>query len=356
VLAAAFALSAPAFSQPQASGGADDALRADEHFHKGQKLVDLGRLKEAREEYLTAFRLKRSYDVAGNLGSLELDLKLPRDAAEHLLFALHNYAASGTTPAQLAKAKERFAEVERQVGRIKVSVSVARADVFVDGKPVGLAPLGEDLFVDEGEHTIEARLAGYEPASQTIKIAKGAAQLVTLKLTPAAAMPLPVVSAVPLASAAPLASASASSAPPPPPSSSVPTPLVPSRGPNPAFIIASSVLAAGGVAAGIGFTVAANGKSGAADSLEAKVPGRSACTGAPGVALSADCKTLKSTVSEQSTMRNAAFVGFAAGGAFALVAVGLGVWRLKTPATTGVLHVSPVIGTREGGIVLGGAW
>jgi hypothetical protein len=349
LLAAAFGLSAPAFSQPK-TASADDTQQADEHFHKGKELMASGHVKEAREEYLTAFRLRKSYDVAGNLGNAELTLGFPRDAAEHLLFALHHYAASGTTAAQLETAKQRFADAERQVGRVKVSVSMNGADVLVDGTVVGRAPLDEDVFVEPGERMIEARLSGYESAKQTIKIGKGTAQLVTLKLTVADPPPVPSASAVPLASA------SASAAPPPPASSTTPILPVPSRGPNPAFIVASGVLAVGGLAAGIGFTVAANGKSDDAAAIVAKASGHSACLGTLAPTASADCKTLRATVAQQSTMRNAAFVGFAAGGVFALVAAGLGVWKLKTPATTGVLHVSPVVGAREGGVLLGGAW
>jgi hypothetical protein len=353
VLAAAFALSAPAFSQPQASSGADDALRADEHFHKGQKLVDLGRLKEAREEYLAAFRLKRSYDVAGNLGSLELDLKLPRDAAEHLLFALHNYAASGTTPAQLAKAKERFAEVERQVGRIKVSVSVARADVFVDGKPVGLTPLGEDLFVDEGERTIEARLAGYEPASQTIKIAKGSAQLVTLKLTPAAAPPAPSASA----SAAPAVTASASATPPPVPSGTAP-PIVPvhSGGASTPVLVTGGVVSGLAVVAGVVFTVLANGKaSDAQTQLSSLVQsnGSAACTGTQ---VPTGCSELHNMDHAKDTFANAALWSFVGGGAvgaatliFAIAAAPAG------PPKAGV-RVAPIVTAQGGGVMVGGSW
>jgi len=107
---------------------------------------------------------------------------------------------------------------------------------------------------------------------------------------------------------------------------------------------------------GIGFTAAANGKSTDADALVAKLPTISSCTGTPTAAFAGDCKTLKATLNEQSTMRNAAVISFAAGGVFALVTAGLGVWKLKNPATTGALHVAPVVGFHDGGVILGGTW
>src|SRR5262245_10412829 len=121
LLAASVALSTPGFSQPKADA-TDAAAQADEHFRKGKELLKEGKRREAREKYLAALKLKKSYDVAGNLGSLELLLKMPRDAAEHLAFAVRNYASTGTTPEQLEKAKQKLAEAkkrseERRVGK-----------------------------------------------------------------------------------------------------------------------------------------------------------------------------------------------------------------------------------------------
>jgi hypothetical protein len=346
LLAAAFGLSAPAFSQPKPAG-ADDTQQADEHFHKGKELMASGRVKEAREEYLTAFRLRRSYDVAGNLGSAELTLGFPRDAAEHLLFALHHYAASGTTAAQLETAKQRFAEAERQVGRLKVSVSMNGADVLVDGTVVGRAPLDEDVFVEPGERTVEARLAGYEPAKQTIKSGKGTAQLVSLKLTIADPPPVPSASAVPLASA------SASASPPPVPSGST-APIVPvgAGGPSKPVLITGGVVTGLAVVAGVVFTVLANGKATDAATKGGEVlksGGAEACGSAPG------CTELHGLLVDRGTFSDAALWTFVGAG---VLGVGTAVYALAAPRTmskTG-LRAAPMISASGGGIVLGGAW
>jgi len=85
---------APA-STPAAATSA--AQQADELFLKGKALLKEGKKQEALAAYREAWKLRKSYDVAGNLGSLEIDLGLFRDAAEHLSYALSHYAASGTT-------------------------------------------------------------------------------------------------------------------------------------------------------------------------------------------------------------------------------------------------------------------
>lgn len=349
LLAAAFGLSAPAFSQPKPAG-ADDTQQADEHFHKGKELMASGRVKEAREEYLTAFRLRRSYDVAGNLGSAELTLGFPRDAAEHLLFALHHYAASGTTAAQLETAKQRFAEAERQVGRLKVSVSMNGADVLVDGTVVGRAPLDEDVFVEPGERTVEARLAGYEPAKQTIKSGKGTAQLVTLKLTVADPPPVPTASAVPLASA------SATALPPPVPSGST-APIVPvvAGGPSKPVLITGGVVTGLAVMAGVVFTVLANGKASDADQQRhnlVQTQGAPACTG---MNVPADCATLSSTTDARATMSNLAAWSFLGAGAIGAATVIYALAAPKRVPQQGV-RVAPIVSGTTAGITLGGVW
>jgi hypothetical protein len=345
VLAAACALSAPAFSQPKTSG-ADDAQQADEHFRKGKELVNAGRLKEAREEYLAAFRLRRSYDVAGNLGSVESSLGMPRDAAEHLSFAIHNYAASGTTPEQLERAKTKLVEAERQVGTVKLSVNIDGAEVIVDGKSVGRAPLGDDVFVDVGERTIEARLAGYESAKQTIKIAK--AQALPVKLMLVIASP-----PVPTASAVPLASASASAGPPPVPSSST-APIVPvaAGGPSKPVLITGGVVTGLAVVAGVVFTVIANGKAtdAAAKSGEVlKSGGAEACGSASG------CGELHGLLGDRATFSDAALRTFVGAGVLGAATV---VYALAAPRATSKagLRAVPMVSASGGGIVLGGAW
>lgn len=343
VLAAALALSAPAFSQPKA-GGADDAQQADEHFRKGKELLKAGDKKGAREEYLAAFRLKRSYDVAGNLGSLELTLGLPRDAAEHLSFALRSYAASGTTAEQLEKARQRLVEAERQVGTVKLSVSVEGAEVLVDGKAVGRAPLGEDLFVEPGERTIEARLSGYEAARQTITLAKGQAVPVTLTLAAVAV-------AVPIASAVPMASASVA----PPPVPTVPKPVEDSGGPSKPVLIAGGVVTGAALIAGVAFVVVSNGKSSdVQDQLGTlrSTNGARACTG---TSVPAECATVQDTIGAKDSFANLALWSFVGAGA---LGIGTAVYALTAPrgARKTEMRAAPIVTAHGGGIVIGGAW
>lgn len=339
VLVAARGSSSPAFAQPAATGG--DAQRADEHFRKGKELLNADRKKEAREEYLTAFQLKKSYDVAGNLGSLELALGMPREAAEHLSFALRSYASSGTTPEQLERAKQRRDEALRQVGTIQLSVNIEGAEVLVDGKPAGRAPLGDDLFVEPGERIIEARLSGYSPAKRTVTIAR--AQALEVKLTLAVA-----------ASLEPAGSASAS------------LPLAPTRSagspvststirPVPAVLVTGGVAAGAALIAGVAFAVASTAKSSEAreqvGTLRA-ADGAGACSGTDATA---ECASIRDAIGSKDTFANLALWSFVGAGA---LGIGTALYALTSAGSakkTG-LQAAPIVTAHSGGVAIGGAW
>lgn len=302
-----------------ASPGASDA--AGELFDKGNAFYHQSRWAEAEVQFQKAWNVKQSFDVAANLGDCELQIGQNREAAEHLAFAVRAFPVSGK-PVLLERLRQRFAEARALTSALHIRVDIKGAEVTVDGRSVGVAPLADEVFVDPGARVVEARLEGYDVGRANVMAAKGTTQEVTLTLPRKGVEPIV------------------------PPTSGAKLPI----------LLGGAALGLVALGAGIGFTVAANGKSTDADALVAKLPSSSSCAGAPATVFAADCKTLKFTLSGQSTMRNAAVISFAAGGVFALVTAGLGVWKLKTPASTGVLHVTPVVGTREGGVILGGAW
>lgn len=331
VLTAEPALAAPGPADATTDIKSND--QADVLFHKGKASFDAGKVDEAYALYQSAWAIKQTHDIAGNLAQAELKLGKTRDAAEHLAFALAHFPPSLQSDRRDGL-KKVLDGLRQQLGVLHIKLSVTEAKVTMDGRVLGAAQPLDEVFVGVGSHTVVAELPGYTTATTTVQATAGSSQDVNLVLVKPAPVP---------------------EGEPPKKTREDPKPPVASAGPSPLLILASGVLGVAGVAAGIGLTAAANGKSTDADALGAKLPG-SACAGTPAAAFAADCTALSSTLGEQSTRRNAAFVSFAAGGAFALVAVGLGVWKLKSPATTSKLHIAPVVGVRDGGVVLGGVW
>ncbi|MCK6591615.1 MAG: hypothetical protein L6Q76_29015, partial [Polyangiaceae bacterium] len=85
----------PAATQPAVDPNASPEERAMALFRRGIEAHKQGNLVEAEGYYRTAFDLKKSYDIAGNLGDVELKLGKPRDAAEHLSFTIRNFPLTG---------------------------------------------------------------------------------------------------------------------------------------------------------------------------------------------------------------------------------------------------------------------
>src|SRR5262249_47545609 len=144
------------------------------------------RWAEARDLYDKAWRLKKTHDIAANLAYVELKLGRFRDAAEHLAFAVKSWPPTGKADKR-AYAVADLQNAKREVGTLTIHVTVPRTDVLVDGKLVGQAPIDDDVFVEPGSHTVEAKHAGYSDAKQIVQAAKGSAQTVTLTMveTPA---------------------------------------------------------------------------------------------------------------------------------------------------------------------------
>lgn len=340
------------YSQPIVDG--DVAQRADALFSKGKALYASGKTREAYETLSAAWGSKKSYDIAANLGSAELTLAMYRDAAEHFSYALRTFPATGNKK-QLAATKQLFEKARAHVGGLTIKVSVDGAEVFVDGKSIGHSPIQDQIFVDAGERAIEAKLAGYEPSTQTVKLANGGSQAIVVTLAPTA--PPPVASASPLPSA--MASASAAPALPAsaarPPGSAAPLAPVLQEGPSKPLLLTGGIAAGAALIAGVTFVVISNGKS---SDVQAQLGtlrstnGARACTGmnVPG-----GCATVLDTIGSKDAFANLALWSLVGSGA---LGIGTAIYALATPTGTKRpdVRAAPLVTANGGGIVIGGAW
>ena len=80
----------------------------------------------------------------------------------------HGEALDQSWVAERRSVEELLAQARVKVGAITVRVEPAGAEVFVDGKAVGKAPLAGEVFVEPGARVIEAKLAGYEAAQACV--------------------------------------------------------------------------------------------------------------------------------------------------------------------------------------------
>ncbi len=171
----------PPAAAPAGSSQAKDP--ADELFARGNDAFDKGSLDEAYALYQQAWALKHTYDIAGNLGQVELKLGKFRDAAEHLDFTLRLFPPTGKAAPREA-IRRAFEAARKEVAALTIRVSAQGAAVAVDGTPIGLSPFEVPVFVDPGKRTLEATLEAHLPTRIVIDVEKAESREVVLSLVP----------------------------------------------------------------------------------------------------------------------------------------------------------------------------
>jgi PEGA domain len=175
--AAALLLCAPAAAR--AGDPSPEAIEKSSALYQQARALQVrGKWTEAEATYQAAWDLRHTFDIAGNLGDCELHVGQPREAAEHLSFALKN-APAGVLSEQSDALRRMLKEARAQIGTLRVTVNVPGAEVLLDGKPVADPA---EVYVDPGPRTVEARLTGYGPASQALSARPGSVEQVALVL------------------------------------------------------------------------------------------------------------------------------------------------------------------------------
>jgi len=182
-MAAVIALAAPALADSTTQGPSRIRDRADELFSEGAKAYLAGRYAEAEQRLEEAWAVKRTHDIAGNLGVVKNRLGKPAEAAHYLAWALLHFPPTESQRARQGYADE-LARARTNVGALRIRVNIAGAEVSVNGKAMGKAPLETEAFVKPGQVNVGAQLEGYVTVQQSVTIAKGEAREVTLSLVP----------------------------------------------------------------------------------------------------------------------------------------------------------------------------
>lgn len=144
---------------------------ADSLYNQGNDAYDRGDYGLAFELYTGAFKLRPSYDVARNLGLVELKLGRFKDAVSHLSYSLALYPSNrADTKKQVV---EWFEQAKAQVGKLRLTVSPEAAECRVNGALVTPDEREEDILADPGEVKIECRAKGHRTEKRTAIVAKG---------------------------------------------------------------------------------------------------------------------------------------------------------------------------------------
>lgn len=289
-----------------AQGGASSALSLEEDrrrtlYRQGKEAIKAQRWVDAKTKLTDAWKIRPSYDVALSLSQAEYNLEHFAESAQYLAYYFRNVSAKENEN-NLANAKQAFEAAKAKAGSVAVTAPRG-AEILVDGKVVGTAPMDTNAFVKPGKRLFEARL-GEAKAQQEVQAVAGQEQQLSLKFEE------PTASAGP-ATIASTAAIDAGLPEEPKPAASEPAPK---RSMVPVFVGAG--VAAVGLGVGIGFSVAAGSDRDDIDALHEK-NGPSGCFDET----SSECTAQKDAAQSRDRHRTYEVIGFSVAGA-ALIGTG----------------------------------
>jgi hypothetical protein len=188
VLLAIVAQTSPLTADPQAKAQAQELLG------QGTKLYAQGDVAGALEKFNAAYAAYASPKLMFNIGQCYRDLSRPVEALE--AFEKFLASAADASPEMAADARKAVAQLQKKLGRIQIDCETAGAEVSVDGKNVGMAPLPDPIWATPGHHQVTAKHASAAPAIEDVDVTAGSVSTVTVRLAPVA---VPVAAPAPKA-------------------------------------------------------------------------------------------------------------------------------------------------------------
>jgi hypothetical protein len=242
-----------------------------------------------------------------------------RDAAEHISFFLSTQRPD--SPADRRAAGEAvLREASAKVATVRLRIDVDGAEVLVDGRPIGTAPLVLPIFFDPGHHTLEARQDDYPWQRVPIEAVAGTSSDVVFKLKTELIEPLPTT-----------------------PRAVVPGAVL--GGVVGAALVTGIVLLAEGAA-----------KRGDSRTLNDAIQAahRGCVTGAAN--FDAWCTELNDAVHRSDTFHNAGVGVLVGAGAAAVGTVAYFVWPASTPSKPRALTIAPMLSAANAGLLFSGSF
>jgi tetratricopeptide (TPR) repeat protein len=171
---------------PEAQARSDAEALAAATAQEGIELFKQARYAEALVVFERSFQHARVPVVAWNMARCHEELEHPDEAIA--FFERFRELSPDDDKKQIATTKiDRL--LQRYYATLSITVEPAGAEVLLDGKSAGLAPL-QSVRVRVGTHDVLLRLAGYEPQKRVVQVAPGQSFAFTFTL---AALPALVV-------------------------------------------------------------------------------------------------------------------------------------------------------------------
>lgn len=171
-------VSPPAPSSPPPAASALDEGRR--HFEQGVALYQDGDFQSALGEFEASLRANPAPGVLYNVGLTQKMLFRYTEAIETLSRYL---AEADPRPGRRAEVERVIAEMQALLAEVTLTVRPAGAQVLVDGRLVGAAPL-RPLRLPTGLRVVEVQAEGHRPARRELRLAAGLKLALSIDLAP----------------------------------------------------------------------------------------------------------------------------------------------------------------------------
>jgi hypothetical protein len=145
-----------------------DKAKAQALLTEGTSLYERGNYAQALEKFEAAYATYPSQKLWFNIGKANRDLGRPveaLDAFEKFLTGAPEASFSTKTEARVAAE-----DLKQKLGQLRIECDPPGAEVTVDGKSHGLAPLPGLVWVVPGRHQVTATHARGQPALKTVEV------------------------------------------------------------------------------------------------------------------------------------------------------------------------------------------
>ena len=161
------------------SGDTREAART--LFLEGNRLFKIPLFAQAVEKYGEALDKWKHPAFYFNLAIAQLNLGQDLEAREHLEQAL-KYGAEPLGADRFQEAQKQLLEVERHLGRIRVSCPTPGAEVTLDGVALFTGPGDREVWVKPQAHEVAAKKPEYVTQSKHVTAAAGKLEPLTISL------------------------------------------------------------------------------------------------------------------------------------------------------------------------------
>jgi PEGA domain len=157
------------YSEQTAQAQRDQGRRL---FKKGNQAFEQRAVDNAYKYYMAAYKLwphpRVLFNIAVSLGFLSRPLESARRFRKVL-----RYGPDPITTHRYKQASERYIELMGQLTNLIVTCPDTGAKLFIDGKPIGSAPMKKKITLGPGTHMVTASLPGKVPYSAQVRLEPG---------------------------------------------------------------------------------------------------------------------------------------------------------------------------------------